>query len=252
MKCQLYLTIGLSGTLTDPLAPSHPAGGAAQPRIENQPAHPEGAPGIRSSLAPTGPIRAPMDMRAKAFWLLVLGFGFPAAASSAGPSPALPPLPPAASALASLPAQWLDDQGRSVDLHALADRRLVLTMAYATCHRICPMTIRHLEALQRELDTAGQQATFVVVGFDPGSDEAAAWRQYRQDRGLNRPNWLFLTARDAAQVRQFADRLGFEFWRYDEHVMHDERVVVLAPGGALQLSAGPGHVLHARDLSTGT
>jgi cytochrome oxidase Cu insertion factor (SCO1/SenC/PrrC family) len=125
-------------------------------------------------------------------------------------------------------------------------------MAYATCHRICPMTINHLEALQRELDAAGEQATFVVVGFDPDSDDPAAWHQYRHDRGLTRPNWLFLTARDAAQVRQFADRLGFEFWRYDEHVMHDERVVVLAPGGALQLSAGPGHVLHASDLSTGT
>jgi len=193
-----------------------------------------------------------MDMRAYAFGLVVLGFGFPAAAASAGPPMAPAATPPAASALASLPAHWLDDQGRPLDLRSLADRRLVMTMAYATCHRICPMTIHHLEALQQELDVAGEQATFVVVGFDPDSDDPAAWHQYRQDRGLNRPNWLFLTAHDAAQVRQFADRLGFEFWRYDEHVMHDERVVVLAPGGALQLSAGPGHVLHASDLSTGT
>ena len=121
-------------------------------------------------------------------------------------------------------------------------------MAYASCHRVCPMTMRSLETLQGELDAAGAQATFIVVGYDPEHDDPAAWRAYRRERGLTRPNWLFLTAHDDAQVRRFAGRLGFEFWRYDEHVMHDERVVVLAPGGALQVSAGPGQILHAHDL----
>jgi cytochrome oxidase Cu insertion factor (SCO1/SenC/PrrC family) len=202
-----------------------------------------------------------MEMRATATLLACLVLGEPGAAGAAAPAAAAPTASPAsargtrlpaASALAGLPADWLDDQGQPLDLRTLGDRRLVLTMAYASCHRICPMTIHKLQALQGELDAAGEQATFVVVGFDPESDDPAAWHEYRRERGLTRPNWLFLTGHDAGQVRQFAQRLGFEFWRYDEHVMHDERVVVLAPGGALQLSAGPGHILHASDLSTGT
>ena len=196
----------------------------------------------------------PMDMRITAFCLAAVALAWPAvglcAGAVAGPGPGA--VNAGGNTLAALPADWLDDLGRPLDLRSLAGQRLVLTMAYATCHRICPMTFRKLQALQGELDAAGERATFVVVGYDPGNDDPAAWHQYRRARGLTRPNWLFLTAHDAGQVRRFAERLGFEFWRYDEHVMHDERVVVLAPGGALQLSAGPGHVLHASDLSTGT
>jgi len=199
-----------------------------------------------------------MDMRITAFWLAALALGQPCASLAGAPDSTPPgalasPLAiPGTSTLARLPAQWLDDQGQPLDLRSLADRRLVVTMAYATCHRVCPMTMHKLEALQGELDAAGAQATFIVVGYDPEQDDPAAWAQYRRERGLTRANWLFLTARDPGQVRRFAQQLGFEFWRYDEHVMHDERVVVLAPGGALQLVAGPGHDLHAQDLSTGT
>jgi protein SCO1/2 len=189
-----------------------------------------------------------METRYQASWLAALAGGLLAVVGSPAGAAAAVAADVAPSLLASLPGDWLDDAGRALDLHALGGQQLVLTMAYASCHRVCPMTIHHLEALQAELDAAGEQATFVVVGFDPQRDDPAAWRAYRRERGLTRSNWLFLTARDDRQVRQFASRLGFEFWRYDEHVMHDERVVVLAPGGALQVSAGPGQILHAHDL----
>jgi cytochrome oxidase Cu insertion factor (SCO1/SenC/PrrC family) len=106
-----------------------------------------------------------------------------------------------------------------------------------------------LQALQAALDASGSRATFVVVGYDPGIDDPAAWHNYRSQRGLTRPNWLFLAAPSASQVREFAGRLGFEFWKYDEHVMHDERVVVIDPQGNLQLSFGPGAPLDARAIA---
>lgn len=151
-----------------------------------------------------------------------------------------------ATLLGSLPAGWLGDDGQPVDLHALRGQRLVVTMAYANCHRICPMTVMHLQALQRSLDAAGSTATFIVVGYDPEVDDPGAWHQYRRERRLGRPNWLFLTASSPRQVREFAGRLGFEFWKYDEHVMHDERVVVIDPRGELQYVAGPGQPIDLR------
>lgn len=151
--------------------------------------------------------------------------------------------------LGSLPAQWRDDLGRSVRLDSLRGERLIFTMAYTSCHKVCPMTMQHLQQLQRELDARGSTARFVIVGYDPEADDPEAWHQFRTRRQLTRANWMFLSARSAQQVRVFAARLGFEFWKYDEHVIHDGRVVVVDPQGRLQLSFGPGAELDAAAIA---
>ena len=127
-------------------------------------------------------------------------------------------------ALAELPATWRDDRGETFDLRAMQGHAVVLTMAYATCHRVCPMTLRRLQELQRGLDRQGIVAEFLVIGYDPDRDDAAAWHQYRETRHLTRNNWHFLVG-TRATVEQAARQLGFKFWRYDEHVMHDSRIL---------------------------
>lgn len=145
---------------------------------------------------------------------------------------------------ASLPATWLDDEARPFDLRTLAGHRVVLTMAYATCHRVCPLTLRRLQQVQRELDERGGSAEFVVIGYDPEHDDAAAWHQYRASRHLTRGNWHFLTGTRAA-VEQTARRLGFGFWLYEQHVMHDLRIVWVDEHGAL-VAASEGTGLEAK------
>ena len=151
--------------------------------------------------------------------------------------------------LSELPAEWRDDLGRSVRLDSLRGERVIFTMAYASCHKICPLTMQHLQQLQRELDARGSAARFVIVGYDPESDDPQAWHQFRTRRQLTRANWWFLSARSAQQVRAFAARLGFNYWKYDEHVIHDGRVVVVDPQGRLQLSFGPGAELDAAAIA---
>lgn len=137
-----------------------------------------------------------------------------------------------ATRLAQLPGAWLDDSGQRFDLHSLEGHAVVLTMAYATCHRVCPMTVKRLQQVQREYDRRGTRAEFVVIGYDPDSDDPAAWRQYRESRHLTRSNWHFLIgAREA--VEQTARQLGFEFWRYDQHVVHDSRILYFDERGTL-------------------
>lgn len=138
-----------------------------------------------------------------------------------------------ATLLDTLPQRWIDDQGRPFDLTSLRGHLVVLTMAYATCHRVCPATISHLQTQQRSLDEQRLQAEFIVVGYDPETDDAAAWRQYRLTRHLTRSNWHFLIG-SRASVETFAQQLGFEFWQYDRHVMHDARIVYLDKRGMLQ------------------
>jgi cytochrome oxidase Cu insertion factor (SCO1/SenC/PrrC family) len=134
--------------------------------------------------------------------------------------------------LQSLPASWVDDRGQPFDLHSLDGRQVVLTMAYATCHRLCPLTMKRLQQLQREYDRHSQRVEFLVIGYDPDTDDAAAWHQYRLTRHLTRDNWHFLVGKRAT-VEEVARLLGFPFWKYDEHVMHELRVVFFDEHGVL-------------------
>lgn len=194
----------------------------------------------RSATATAGR-RAPGRPRAARLLLPLLLLALPPAT----PSPASP----GSGLLATLPAGWLDDQGRAFDLRALEGRSVVLTMAYATCHRVCPVTMRRLQQIQRELDQSGASAEFVVIGYDPEHDDAAAWHQYRAARHLTRGNWHFLTGTPAA-VAETARRLGFGFWLYDQHVMHDLRIVWLDRHGAL-VAASEGTSLEANGPAAG-
>jgi hypothetical protein len=37
-------------------------------------------------------------------------------------------------------------------------------------------------------------------------------------------------------TRELAGQLGFGFWKYDEHVMHESRVVVFGADGTMQIA----------------
>jgi protein SCO1 len=132
----------------------------------------------------------------------------------------------------AVPGQWHDDSGANFDLQALRGQPVIATMAYAECHRICPLTIQQLQVLQRQCDELGMAAQFVIVGYDPETDDASAWRRYRRSHRLNRANWHFLVG-SPQSVGQFARLLGFQFWKVDEHVMHDSRIVYLDGRGGV-------------------
>jgi cytochrome oxidase Cu insertion factor (SCO1/SenC/PrrC family) len=148
------------------------------------------------------------------------------------PGVRIAPAHASATGLAELLPTWRDDRGQPFDLRTLQGHAVVLTMAYATCHRVCPMTLRRLQQMQRDFDRRGTSAEFLVIGYDPERDDAAAWRQYRETRHLMRSNWHFLIGTRVA-VEQTARQLGFEFWKYDEHVMHDTRILYFDEHGTL-------------------
>jgi protein SCO1/2 len=139
--------------------------------------------------------------------------------------------------LDQLPQKWHDDQARDLSLSALRGHRVVLTMAYATCHRICPMAIDELKRMQQAVDARGETVDFVIVGYDPKNDSPAVWHQYRLNRRLNRDNWHFLSGSREA-TSQLAHQLGFPFWQYEEHVMHESRAVLFDSQGVQRAALG--------------
>ena len=131
--------------------------------------------------------------------------------------------------LGALPQEWREDSGGAFDFILLRGHPVVFAMAYASCRRVCPMTLQSLNKVQQALDDRGIAAEVVIVGYDPG-DDPATWRHYRTTRHLTHPNWHFLSGREA-DIEHFARVLGFEYWKYDEHVMHDFRIVFVSAEG---------------------
>ena len=140
--------------------------------------------------------------------------------------------------LAVLPQSWRDDSGNPISLTGLSGQRVLLTMAYANCHRICPTTIEGLKRVQAALDAKGEHAEFVIVGYDPENEDPATWRHYRSSHHLGRSNWHFVTG-SVADTAQLARQLHFGLWKYDEHVMHDSRVLWFGTNGLLTREVGP-------------
>ena len=134
--------------------------------------------------------------------------------------------------LEQLPQQWLDDRGQPATLAEFSGHRVILSMAYTQCHHTCPTTFSQLQHMQAVLDQRGEQASFVIIGYDSEDDNPASWRQYRVNRRLGRGNWHFLTGTHQA-VRQLARQLGFDYWIQDDHVLHDPRIVVFDSRGLL-------------------
>ena len=154
-------------------------------------------------------------------------------------APATFAAPAIAVRLDQLPQQWHEDDGRLATFADWAGRRIVLTMAYVGCRKTCPATLGKLQHLQRQLDARGETAEIVVVGYDPEAEGPAAWHRYRTRHGLLRPNWHFLSG-TRGDTEQFARLLGFGFWKYDDHVVHDARVGMVDARGVLSVEAEPG------------
>ena len=136
----------------------------------------------------------------------------------------------AGSAVWDLPGLWEDDQGQRVTLSDWAGRPALLTMAYGSCRKICSTSLRLLQQAQQEADARGLELSVIVVSLDPRVDTPASWRQFRAERGLQRPNWHFL-AGAPAQIRRVAGLLEMKYWVYDDHVLHDLRIAAVDASG---------------------
>jgi cytochrome oxidase Cu insertion factor (SCO1/SenC/PrrC family) len=143
-----------------------------------------------------------------------------------------------AAGLEQLPQDWRDDLDQPLVLSHLVGHRVILSMAYVSCHNTCPATLNELRRMQQVLDRRGEQASFVIVGYDADNDDPQSWHQYRLNHGLDRANWHFLTG-TSTTVRRLARELGFEFWSYDTHVMHGSRVVFFDSKGQYSGAVSP-------------
>lgn len=165
-----------------------------------------------------------MRLRNRKFWLTIVLLLLPLSAVS---------LETVLAPLYQLPLIWTDDQGKSVSLSKWQGKPVIITMAYSTCRKFCPMTFARLVELQRLFEQRKIEAEFVVISYDPIGDTLQNWAQYRKIHNLHWNNWHFLTG-TPDDTKTVSQMLGMDFWLYDEHVMHNFKIVRLGPNGDIQ------------------
>jgi len=128
--------------------------------------------------------------------------------------------------------EWRDEHSNAVRLSEWQGRRVLLTMAYSTCRQVCGYSLHRLEQLQQSADQAGTPIEIVVISYDPTIDSPATWLVYRQHHHLARSNWHFLTG-TVPETQAFSRALDFPNWHYDEHVIHDFKILLIGADGAI-------------------
>lgn len=126
-------------------------------------------------------------------------------------------------------SRWVDSDARTTGLDAFRGRLLVMTMAYTECRKTCSSSMLVMREIQKILAGRGLDASFVVVSYDPDRDSPAQWRRYRALRKLP-GDWHFLSG-PVDETRHLASFLELKYWPYDDHVMHDFRIVIFDAGG---------------------
>jgi cytochrome oxidase Cu insertion factor (SCO1/SenC/PrrC family) len=153
-------------------------------------------------------------------WVIFAASAVAAAAPTSGP------------ALFDMQLSFRDEHDAPESLSHWRGKTVLLTMAYSTCREVCSYTLHRLEELQDSADRAGTPIEVVVVSYDPTADSPASWSRYRRKHRLSRGNWHFLTGTPAI-TRQFAEAIQFRYWSYDEHVLHDFRILMIRPDGEI-------------------
>jgi protein SCO1/2 len=132
-----------------------------------------------------------------------------------------------------LPDIFTNDQGRKLHLSEWRGKPMILSMEYSECRFMCSTTFSQLRELQAAADKKKNPIDFMIISLDPDNDTPEAWRQYRQTKNIERSNWHLLTgSRDT--TNKIAALLGIKFWRMDEHILHDFKVVRLNANGEIE------------------
>ena len=129
-----------------------------------------------------------------------------------------------------LPFDATNEFGVAAPLSQWRGRTFLLTMAYSSCRQVCSYTLHRLEELQASADRAGTPIEVVVISYDPATDGPHSWLSYRQRHHISRATWHFLTG-SSAGTAELANLLNFPHWLYDDHVVHDFRILEIGADG---------------------
>jgi protein SCO1/2 len=136
---------------------------------------------------------------------------------------------------------FIDASGNGLRLADYRGKPLVVNLIYTGCTHTCPLIV---EALYRAVDVAQEalgpdKFSVVTVGFDTRNDTPERMRAYARTRGVDLPNWGFLST-DVETMDRLARDLGFIFFPSPKGFDHLAQTTIIDAEGRVY-----GHVYGA-------
>ncbi len=130
---------------------------------------------------------------------------------------------------------FTDTDGRNVRLADYRGRPLLVSMIYTGCVDVCPTLIESLYPAVKVAQKALGEDSFAVitVGFDTRNDTPSRLRSYARTRGIDLPNWTFLSA-DEESLDALARAVGFGIYRRAGGFDHLAQVSMIDAQGQLR------------------
>ncbi len=135
-----------------------------------------------------------------------------------------------------------DQDDRELRLPALRGQVRIVSMFYASCPYVCPLTISTLERIEKAL-TPAQRANLgvVLISLDPQRDTSAALKTLALERNLDETRWRLLHT-DGVAVRKIAAVLGIQYRQLENQDFNHSSALILldADGRVLARSSQMG------------
>lgn len=129
---------------------------------------------------------------------------------------------------------WTDHRGREFKLADLQGKPVVVVMFYGNCTQVCPILIRDARRVFEAVDSRlRKEISVLAVTFDPENDTPEVLQEYAEQKGLDIPQWQFVTG-EPATIRKLAMMLGVQYAeKSDGHFSHSNLVTVLDRKGRI-------------------
>jgi protein SCO1 len=140
---------------------------------------------------------------------------------------------------------FTDQNGKSLMLHQLEGKYVVLSMFYATCTAICPRIAAEMLRLEKSLSASQKAKTrFVMISFDHERDNPAALKKFIEKMRLT--DSFTLLSGSADSVREVSAALGVSYKKIpsspgsgsggaDFEYSHSSMFTLLSPKGEIVL-----------------
>lgn len=131
---------------------------------------------------------------------------------------------------------WINADGDTTYLKALAGKVVVGAMIYTSCEVACPRIVSDLKRVEDwtiEQDL-GDEVHFLLVSFDPKVDTPAKLKQFAEDAQLDSDHWTLLHG-DEDEVLELAAVLNVKYKKTDDvNFVHSSIIHVLNRKGELE------------------
>ena len=109
---------------------------------------------------------------------------------------------------------WTTQNGDDIALKELKGNVLVVVMIYTSCKTACPILIKDMREIRKQVDTqipkTAKGVKYLLVSIDPETDTPEHLKAFAKENNMDDDQWLFLRSNEE-QTREFAAVLAVNY-----------------------------------------